>query len=75
MIELQGLFSVFVVDDGNRATLREIKVGPKIKDFWLISEGLKPGEKVIFEGLQRVKDGTVVNPTVKEIQPTDKENK
>jgi len=75
VIELQGLFNIFVVDDGNRATLREIKVGPKIKDFWLISEGLKPGEKVIFEGLQRVKDGTIVNPTVKEIQPTDKENK
>ncbi|HIJ20717.1 MAG TPA: efflux transporter periplasmic adaptor subunit, partial [Deltaproteobacteria bacterium] len=36
-------------------------------EFWLVMEGLKPGDKVVYEGLQKVKDGTVVEPAVKEI--------
>jgi membrane fusion protein (multidrug efflux system) len=66
--ELQGLFSVFVVNDGNEVEKREVKVGPKVEQFWLILEGLKPGEKVVYEGLQKVKDGAVVNPIIQEIK-------
>jgi membrane fusion protein (multidrug efflux system) len=73
VIELQGLYSVFVVDDTNKVEKRDVKVGPKIERFWLILEGLKPGEKVVYEGLQKVKDGTVVNPTVQEIKTSIKE--
>ena len=73
--ELQGLFSVFVVDSNNTVERREIKVGPKVKEFWLITEGLKPGEQVVYEGLQMVRDGTVVDPTVKEIEPLNLERK
>ena len=65
--ELQGLYSVFLVDNSNKVKKRAVKVGPKIKQFWLITEGLKPGEKVVYEGLQKVKDGAVVNPIIKEI--------
>jgi membrane fusion protein (multidrug efflux system) len=72
--ELQGTYSVFVVDDSNTAQLREVKAGPKIEAFWLILEGLKPGERVVYEGLQKVRDGTVVNPTVTEVQPTIEKN-
>jgi membrane fusion protein (multidrug efflux system) len=72
--ELQGTYSVFVVDDSDTAQLREVKAGPKIEAFWLILEGLKPGERVVYEGLQKVRDGTVVNPTVTEVQPTIEEN-
>jgi membrane fusion protein (multidrug efflux system) len=73
--ELQGLYSVFVVNNSNKAKKRDVKVGPKIKQFWLIAEGLKPGEKVVYEGLQKVKDGAVVNPIIKEITLPDEENK
>ena len=73
--ELQGLYSVFVVGNGNKVEKRGIKAGPKIKQFWLILEGLKPGEKVVYEGLQKVKDGAVVNPIIKEIILPDEENK
>jgi len=73
--ELQGLFSVFVVGSDNTVERREIKVGPKVKEFWLIVEGLKPGEQVVYEGLQMVKDGTIVEPTVKEIEPLNQERK
>ena len=74
VMELQGLHSVYVVGEGNKVQTREVKVGPKIKEFWLITEGLKPGEHVVYEGLQRVKDGLVVKPKVKEIQSTDQES-
>ncbi|MEJ2474436.1 MAG: efflux RND transporter periplasmic adaptor subunit [Desulfobacterales bacterium] len=43
--ELQGLFSVFVVGSNNTVERREIKVGPKVKEFWLIVEGLKLGSR------------------------------
>jgi len=65
--ELQGLNSVFVVDNSNKVENREVKVGTKIKQFWLIREGLKSGEKIVYEGLQKVKDGAVVNPIIKKI--------
>ncbi|MCD6271679.1 MAG: efflux RND transporter periplasmic adaptor subunit, partial [Deltaproteobacteria bacterium] len=73
--ELQGLYSVFVVDDSNKVKKRAVKAGLKIKQFWLIKEGLNPGEKVVYEGLQKVKDGAVVNPIIKEIIFPDEENK
>lgn len=75
VMEIQGLYNVFVVDANNKIATREIKVGSKIGSDWLITEGLKPGEKVVFEGLQKVKDGVVVNPTPADIKSTDKDKK
>ena len=75
VMELQGLYSVYVVGDGDKVKTREVKVGSKIKQFWLITEGLKPEEKVVYEGLQKVKDGAVVNPIIKEIALPNEENK
>jgi membrane fusion protein (multidrug efflux system) len=72
--ELQGLYRVFVVADSNEVVLREIKVGPKVKDFWIVYEGLSPGEKVIYEGLQVVRSGMIVNPVVQDIAPIDLED-
>ena len=59
--ELQNLYSVAIVGSDNKVTLRTVKVGPRIDSLWVIEEGLKPGEKVIVEGLQRVKEGVIVN--------------
>ena len=73
--ELQGTHSVFVVDNSNRVKTREVKAGPKINQFWLITEGLKPGEKVVYEGLQKVRDGALVNPIIEKIELPDEENK
>ena len=74
VMELQGLYSVYVVGDGDKVQTREVKVGPKIKQFWLITEGLMPGERIVYEGLQGVRDGVVVKPTIKEIESTGKES-
>ncbi|MBL7204460.1 MAG: efflux RND transporter periplasmic adaptor subunit [Desulfobacteraceae bacterium] len=75
VMELQGTFTVYVVEAENKIQAREVKVGPKIKSFWLIREGLKADEKVVYEGLQKVKDGTVVEAEVKEIPFSDEEKK
>jgi membrane fusion protein (multidrug efflux system) len=74
VVELQGQYSVYVVGDGDKVQTRNVKAGPKIKQFWLITEGLKPGEHVVYEGLQRAKDGAVVKPTIKEIKSTEQES-
>ena len=73
--ELQGLYSVYVVDNSDKVEQREVKAGSKVKQFWLILEGLKPGEKVVYEGLQKVKAGAIVNPIIKEIALPNEENK
>jgi len=60
--ELQNLYSVAVVGAGDKVEFRNVKVGPRVDDLWVIEEGLKPGEKVVVEGLQKVRDGATVSP-------------
>jgi membrane fusion protein (multidrug efflux system) len=61
--EVQGTYLVYVVGAGNKVEARKVKPGRKIDGgLWLMDEGLKPGEKVAVEGLQRLKDGAVVEP-------------
>ena len=75
VMELQGLYNVYVVTADNTATIREIQVGPKVGSNWLITDGLKPGEKVVYEGLQKVRDGAVVKPALAASQSTDTKKK
>jgi len=60
--ELQGSYQVATVDDQNKVSIRSVKVGDRVGSEWVIDEGLKPGEKVISEGVQKVRPGMVVNP-------------
>jgi RND family efflux transporter MFP subunit len=60
--ELQGSYQLAVVGGDNRVSIRPVKLGPSIGKMWIIEDGLKPGELVVIEGLQKVKDGTVVTP-------------
>jgi membrane fusion protein (multidrug efflux system) len=71
VMELQGMYNVYLVDASNKVVKQNVKVGPTIKDFWLITEGLKSGEKVVYEGLQKVKEGMTVNPILQEVRPAD----
>ena len=71
VMELQGQFNVLVITEENKVENRQVVVGPTIKEFWLIREGLKPGEKVIYEGLQVVREGQVVIPEVVDIKIPD----
>jgi membrane fusion protein (multidrug efflux system) len=51
-----------VLDDANKASVRTVTVGDRVGSDWVISDGLKPGERVITEGFQKVRDGMPVNP-------------
>ena len=58
--ELQNLYSVALVDGSGKVSFRNVKVGPKVDSLWVIEEGVKPGDKVVVEGLQRIQDGMTV---------------
>jgi membrane fusion protein (multidrug efflux system) len=60
--ELQNLYSLAVVGADNTVSFRNVKVGPREGSLWVIDEGLKPGERVVVEGLQKIRDGGVVAP-------------
>ena len=60
--ELQNLYSIAVVGSDNKVSFRNVKVGPREGSLWVIEEGLKPGERVVIEGLQKIRDGMVVAP-------------
>ena len=60
--ELQGGYLIAVVDHENKASLRPVKMGQKVGSWWIVNEGLKPGERVVAEGVQDVREGAVVAP-------------
>ncbi len=65
--ELQGNFQVAVVDQNNKVSIRPVKMGERIGAMWEVSEGLKPGDKVVVQGLQKAREGSTV--TVKDWTP------
>jgi membrane fusion protein, multidrug efflux system len=60
--ELQNLRTVAVVGADDTVAIRTVKVGPRFGSLWVIEEGLKPGDRVVVEGLQRVREGIKVAP-------------
>lgn len=66
--ELQGQYSVFVVKDDNTVESRQVTVGARIGDLWLITGGLEGNESIVIDGLQKVGSGMTVNPTVVEFE-------
>ncbi|OLB21993.1 MAG: hypothetical protein AUH16_00980 [Acidobacteria bacterium 13_2_20CM_57_7] len=58
--ELQGSYQVAVVGNDNKVNIRPIKVGERVDAMWIVESGVKPGESVIVEGLQKVRDGATV---------------
>jgi membrane fusion protein, multidrug efflux system len=62
--ELQGIYQVGVVGADNKVTIKSVKLGPQFGDMWVVESGLEPGENVIVDGLQRVRSGMTVAPTL-----------
>ncbi len=62
--DMQGNFLAAVVGSDNKVSIRTVKLGPKTGPLVVVSEGLQPGDRVVVEGLQKVKDGMTVNPKV-----------
>jgi RND family efflux transporter MFP subunit len=58
--ELQGNYQVAVVDANNKISIRPVKTGERIGAMWEVTEGLKPGDKVVVQGLQKAREGSTV---------------
>jgi RND family efflux transporter MFP subunit len=65
--ELQGSYQVAVVDQNNKVSIRPVKMGERIGAMWEVTEGLKPGDKVVVQGVQKAREGSTV--TVKDWTP------
>ena len=62
VVEAQGSYSVVVVDSNNQASIRPVKMGERVGQMWVITDGIKPGEQVIAEGMQKAREGSTVRP-------------
>jgi RND family efflux transporter MFP subunit len=60
--ELQGTTQVAVVGPENKVHIQPVKMGRRIEHEWIVEEGLKAGDKIVVEGIQKVREGAVVNP-------------
>jgi RND family efflux transporter MFP subunit len=65
--ELQGSYQVAVVDQDNKVSIRPVNMGERIGAMWEVTDGLKAGDKVVVEGIQKAREGAQV--TVKDWTP------
>jgi len=65
--ELQGVQTVLVVDDNNKTELRTVELGERVGANFVVLSGLKAGERIVVEGLQKVRPGMVVSPQAQAI--------
>ena len=61
--ELQGMYQVAVVGTDDKVSVRTVQVGEQTGSMWIIEQGLKAGERVVVEGVQKVRDGMPVKVT------------
>jgi RND family efflux transporter MFP subunit len=64
VVELQGSYQVAVVGSDNKVSLRTVTVGERTGAMWIVNDGVKPQERVVVEGVQKVRENMQVNPTL-----------
>lgn len=62
VIDLQGTHQLAVVDSANKVSIRPVKLGATVGSDWIVREGVQPAERVIVDGLQKVRSGNLVDP-------------
>lgn len=67
--ELQTIYQVYVVGEGNKVQIRNINVEYSVGQFYTVNEGIKPGERIVYEGFEKLRPGMEVIPEL-----TDTEN-
>lgn len=72
VVEMQGTYSVAVVSPDGTVDMRPVTPAERIGNLWLIASGLRPGEKVVVEGLQKVRPGMKVNASTVALEEKDK---
>ena len=68
--DAKGRATVVLVGPGNKAVLRDVTADRTVGDKWLVTAGLKPGDKLIVEGLGRIKPGQAIKPVPAGSKPT-----
>jgi membrane fusion protein (multidrug efflux system) len=73
--ELQGNYSVYVVNEADEVEYRQIEVTSAYQtSYFIVSSGLSPGERVVYEGLQKIRSGAKVVPVLQDISISESEN-
>ena len=67
--ELQGSYQVAVVDADNKIHIQPVRVGDRSGNLWIIEDGLRPGQRVVVEGVHKVREGLTVTTTNFVVQP------
>jgi membrane fusion protein (multidrug efflux system) len=62
--EMQATYSVFVLRADSTAEFRRVTPGPRVGSYSVITEGLKPGERVVVEGIQKLQNNAPVLPII-----------
>jgi membrane fusion protein (multidrug efflux system) len=60
--QLQGRYQVAVVGADNKVSIKNVQVGERVGELWIVDSGLEPGARVVSEGISKVRDGAIVNP-------------
>jgi membrane fusion protein (multidrug efflux system) len=61
LISVQGTFSVGVVGEGNKVQLRRVELGPSVNGVRVVLNGIREGERIVVDGVQKISDGAVVD--------------
>lgn len=70
VIELQGIYQVYVVGDSSKVSIKAIQAGPSYKDAYVVEGGLAADEQVVFGGAQLLRKGTVISPKLSDWKPS-----
>ncbi|MNQ34759.1 Multidrug resistance protein MdtE precursor [compost metagenome] len=74
VIEMQGIYQVYVLGNDNKVEMKIIQIGPAYKDSYLVTEGLTANDKIALGGTSLLKSGSVISPKIKEWNPGKIEN-
>jgi membrane fusion protein (multidrug efflux system) len=74
VIEMQGIYQVYVLGNDNKVDMKIIQIGPAYKDSYLVTEGLTANDKIALGGTSLLKSGSVITPKIKEWNPGKIEN-
>jgi membrane fusion protein (multidrug efflux system) len=69
VVEMQGIYQVYVLGDSSKVQLQVIQPGPAFQDAYVVEDGLKPGEKIAFGGTQLLRNGSVITPKMVDWKP------
>lgn len=75
VIEMQGIYQVYVLGADNKVEMKIVTPGPSFKDGYVIEDGLKPGDKIAIAGTSLLRNGSIIVPKIANWQPGQQDSK